>query len=77
MISPAALRGWRKGHTSEQAVAAINAACGTNLSLATYRNWEAGRPMSDLAVLAATLIVRHVTLSGPSGNDEQAHSPRF
>ena len=58
---PIALREWRAGHTSEQAVQAINAACGTNLSLSTYRNWEAGRPMSDLAQVAARLAIAHVS----------------
>lgn len=57
---PTALREWRKGHTSEEAVAAINAVCGTALSVSTYRNWEAGRPMSDLAQVAARLAILHV-----------------
>ncbi len=60
---PAALRKWREGHTSEQAVAAINATCGTELSVATYRNWEAGRSMSDVAQVAARLAMLHVKIS--------------
>lgn len=60
---PAALREWRSGYTSEEAVTAINVACGTALSLSTYRNWEAGRPMSDLAQVAARLAILHIKIS--------------
>lgn len=58
-----ALIKWRDGYTSEQAVAAINATCGTDLSVSTYRNWEAGRPMSAVAQVAARLAIASVKIS--------------